>query len=293
VSDIGRRAFADELYVSNFNSGVISKVDTAAGTVTPFASGLTNPLGVAFNKSGDLFVTIRSSNMKRVTPDGGVHDFGPSYPDYIMSGAAVDSAGNVYASGIHPAGTFIASIFKLSPAGALLSTWSWSPGNGPLQPTAMVFDNAGDLFTTDYSGNKLWKVSSAGAASLITPLAVNPQGIALDSLGELLVSLTSSGSVAKVTQTGDISGFASGLNAPAGVAFDSLGNLFVATGTTLTKLKPDGLADLPITGLDSAQFIANRSTDVPEPSALELCALGGFLIYSARGRTSERALEVA
>src|SRR5262245_28152742 len=82
------RASADELYVSNFHSGAISKVDTGTGAATTFASGLVNPGGLAFDTSGNLFVAIRSDNMVKFSPDGVASDFGPTFPDYIMSGAA-------------------------------------------------------------------------------------------------------------------------------------------------------------------------------------------------------------
>ena len=278
------RAAADELYVSNFQSGTISKVDTGTGTVTPFAGGLVNPGGLAFDKSGNLYVAIRSDNMVKFTPDGVASDFGPAFPGYIMSAAAVDSAGNVYASGIHPAGTFIASIFKLSPAGSLLSTWSWTVGNGPLQPAGLAFDGADNLYTADYSGNKVWKITPGGTANLITPLFVNPQGVALDSQENLFVSLTASGTVAKVLQNGSSTGFAGGLSSPAGLTFDTSGNLFAATGTTLTKLNPQGTFEQPITGLHSAQFIANRTTEVPEPHAIA-GLLTAFCCLAWRGRS--------
>lgn len=284
---VSQLAYADELYVSNFQNGTISKVDTATGAVTPFVSGLVNPSGVAFNSSGDLFVAIRSAYVAKITPDGTVTQFGPSYSNYIMAGAAVDADGNVYASGIHPAGTFIASIFKLSPTGSLLSTWSWSVGNGPLQPTGMAIDAAGNVFTADYSGNKLWKIAPDGTASLITQIFVNPQGVVLDGQGELFVSLTSSGAIAKVTQAGAMTTFASSLSGPAGISFDSLGNLFVATGTTLTKLKPDGSLADPIPGLHSAQYIANRTLAIPEPTT-QLSAATMLLLPLRRRRAASR-----
>jgi sugar lactone lactonase YvrE len=145
----------------------------------------------------------------------------------------------------------------------------------------MTFDGAGNLYAADYSGNKVWRINTAGAASLITPLGVNPQDIALDPQGILLVSLTASGSVARVTQDGNVSGFASGLTSPGGIAFDTAGNLFVATGTTLSKIKPDGSMDQPIPGFDSALFIANRTAAVPEPSMI-----GGLwaMLFATRRR---------
>tara|TARA_R110002072_G_scaffold216958_8_gene374541 strand:+ start:6607 stop:7716 length:1110 start_codon:yes stop_codon:yes gene_type:complete len=67
----------------------------------------------------------------------------------------------------------------------------------------LIFDQQGNLFGSDYSGNSVYKISTNGA----------------------------------------VSSFVSGLHAPNGLAFDSNGNLFICdnTGNRIFKVDPNGL----------------------------------------------------
>src|SRR5262249_12924591 len=76
-----------DLFVSNYNfgaanQGTVSKV-TPGGQVSPFASGFTQPLGLAFNSQGDLFVANRNfsqiGTVSEVTPTGQVSTFASGF----------------------------------------------------------------------------------------------------------------------------------------------------------------------------------------------------------------------
>ena len=74
ISLICARASAQNLFVSDFdyqgNYGIISEF-TPNGVRSTFASGLNSPAGLAFDKSGNLFVAdAGSSAVYKFTPDG-------------------------------------------------------------------------------------------------------------------------------------------------------------------------------------------------------------------------------
>ncbi|HEV2319723.1 MAG TPA: PEP-CTERM sorting domain-containing protein [Verrucomicrobiae bacterium] len=281
-------ARADTLFTSEFYQGNIAEINTANGSVSIFASGLSNPEGLAFDKSGNLFVAMQSSGViDRISPSGTVTPI-VSGLNYYLSGLTIDSAGDIYVGANVYAGTFSADILKFSPSGALLSTWSWPVGGGPLQPTGLAFDGNGNLLVTDYSGNALYSVSPTGVASELTSEGVNPLGLAFDAQGNLFIANRSSGTIAERTPEGTLSTFATGVNDPAGLAFDSAGNLYVAnspnggTGTTITEITPNGTQSIFATGLNEPLFITDV---VPEPGTCGLLALGiGSLAISSRTR---------
>src|SRR5271157_2749455 len=72
---------AQNLFVSNQGSGTISEI-SPEGTVTTFASGLSNPNGLAFNSSGDLFVANENvGTISEIAPDGSVSLFASGLSD--------------------------------------------------------------------------------------------------------------------------------------------------------------------------------------------------------------------
>jgi sugar lactone lactonase YvrE len=279
------RAGADSLFVSNFGNGTISKVDLADGTVSTFASGLNNPLGLDFDSSGNLYVAQQSSGAILKFDSSGVMTPFATGLNYYLSGLAVDSANNVYVGANRYAGNFASAILKFNPQGALISTWNWSVGGpGPLQPTGLALGLSGDLFVSDYSGNALYSISPSGVPTLITGLYVNPHGLAFDAHGTLFVGTKSSGRIDGVSPAGTITPFVSGIDNPSGMAFDSLGNMYVGNapngggGTTITKISPGGETTIVANGLDRPVYVVA----VPEPGIAGWVVGAALMITRAR-----------
>ena len=267
-------ARADLLYVSEFALGRISMVDTSNGSVSTFATGLNYPEGLAFDRSGNLYVAMQSQGViDKISPSGAITTF-VSGLNYYLSGLALDADGNVYVGANRYAGTFVSAILKFNPTGALQNTWSYN--FDPTQPTGLAFDRSGTLWVTDYSGNRFYKVAPNGSATLVTPMYVNPMGVAVDAQGNVFVANASSGTIVEVATSGAITTFASGLAGPQGLAFDSAGNLYAATGAALTRIAPDGSTSMLGTGLSGPVFIANQTLAVPEPQSLALLATGAL-----------------
>jgi DNA-binding beta-propeller fold protein YncE len=125
------------------------------------------------------------------------------------------------------------------------------------------------------------------------------QGLAVDSAGNVFLSNVLQNDIIKITPDGVKSTFASGLNSPWGLAFNSSGNLFVADygSGNIFEFTPDGVRSTFASVLPGDPG-ALAFLPVPEPSAIELAAVGSaaFLAWrrplrSPRLRSSdERAI---
>src|SRR5437870_12232919 len=81
------------LFESDFQSGTIFKF-TADGTRTTFASGLSGPVGLALDASGNLFEADENSGtIFKFTPDGIKTTFGTGVNDPFC--LAFDAAGHI------------------------------------------------------------------------------------------------------------------------------------------------------------------------------------------------------
>jgi sugar lactone lactonase YvrE len=200
------------------------------GTKSTFASGLNGSVGLAFDGSGNLFVSdFNSGTIFKVTPAGTKSTFvsGLSGPFTL----AFDSSGNLFEA---DAGS--GTIFKFTPAGTK-STFAAGIGF----PFGLAFDTSGNLFVSDQNSETIFKFTPAGTKSTFAAGLTNPAVLAFDSSGNLFVSDQNS-TIVKLTPTGTKSTFAAGLNDPEGLAFDSSGILFEADkgSNTIFKFTPAG-----------------------------------------------------
>jgi sugar lactone lactonase YvrE len=147
-------------------------------------------------------------------------------------------------------------------AGAPAVTITMPSGN----PNALAFDATGNIWVSDYTGNRLLKYTPAQLTSSGSPTPVvissngnnsiqAPIGLALDSGGKLWVAnlnnvtvftpvqLAVSGAPNPLTLAG------SDFGVPAGLAFDSLGSLWISMNSknTVVKYSPSKLAGLSTT----------------------------------------------
>lgn len=121
---------------------------TPAGARSTFAS-LASPqlLGMAFDGSGNLFVSAADSASLRFTPDGVQSTFASK--DSIW-GLAFDRSGNLYA-----VASTSKMVIKFTPAGA---ESSFTPRLE--NPSTLAFDRNGDLFVVD--GTAILKFTPGG-----------------------------------------------------------------------------------------------------------------------------------
>jgi sugar lactone lactonase YvrE len=101
-------------------------------------------------------------------------------------------------------------------------------------PTALVFNNAGDLFVANSANNNgetgnITEITPGGAQSTFYS-GVDAQGLAFNSAGNLFQADYRTGNIYEYTTGGVQSTFATGLPNPIMLAFNKVGNLFVSAG---------------------------------------------------------------
>jgi sugar lactone lactonase YvrE len=239
------------LYVADNQNGAIRKI-TPAGVVTTFAGSLaepgyndatgtaaefTNPIGLAIDGAGNLYVGDTSNYLiRKITPAG------------VVTSLAGTPFQHAEEDGPYKTGRFD-------------------------NPLAITVDASGNLYVADGWGNSIREVSPAGVLSTIagtstsgtadgmgTAAAFNdPSGIALNlSSGVLYVSDTGNNTIRAITPQGLVSTFAGSntvsgsadgtgtaarFNGPTGLKVDASGNLWVtdAGNGTIRMITPSGV----------------------------------------------------
>jgi hypothetical protein len=170
---IASNAPAQNLFVANFNGDSIIEI-TPGGVQNTFATGMDNPIGLAFDSAGDLFVANASNYapggyITKITPGGVQSTFASGLIQ--PGGLAFNSAGNLFVGN----GT---NITEITPGG-VQTTFS----SGLYEPTAMAFNNAGDLFVADWDGD-IYEYTPGGAQSIFATGSFAANAIAFE--GETL-----------------------------------------------------------------------------------------------------------
>jgi trimeric autotransporter adhesin len=238
--------------------------------------------GLAADVNGNLYIADPVDHrVRKVTPDGviqtvagtGVRGFagdgGPADSAQLNSpyGLACDVAGNLYIADLGNArvrrvaadGT-IATIA----GGGTLPAGGANDGSAALllalsQPRNLVLDSSGNLYISDFSGQRVYRLGADGTLVTIAGTGVAgiagdggsatlaqlnfPAGLVLDLQGSLLIADSGNHLVRKVTQN-QITSIARSPT-PTGIAFDSLGALYIADPSAGQVIK------IPATGPDA------------------------------------------
>ncbi len=242
---------AGNIYVADYLNDTIRKV-TPAGLVTTLAglagtSGtndgtgsaarFTNPVGVAVDTNGNVYVADSNNcTIRKMTPAGVVTTLAgragvagsadgtnSAAGFYCPNGVAVDTAGNVYV-----ADTYNYTIRKVTPAGVVTTLAGLAGSGGSADgtgsaarfggPYGVAADSPGNVYVADSGNDTIRKVTPAGVVTTLAGLAGR------------------SGSA-------DGTGSAARFNTPTGVAVDSAGNVYVADAYnyTVRKVTPAGV----------------------------------------------------
>ncbi len=309
------RDSAGNLYVADGSSRRIRKVSaagiitTVAGRGTGQSSGdggpatlaeLIQPLGVAVDPAGNVYIADEGSNRIRKVNTAGIistiagngkqgfnGDGGPatSASLYEPSGVAVDPAGNVY---IADAGNL--RIRKVDTAGIITTIAGngkegFSGDGGPATsaelsfPVGVAVDPAGNVYIADEGSNRIRKVNTAGIISTIagndtqgfsgdggpaTSASLNkPREVAVDLAGNVYISDAGNFRIRKVNPAGVISTVA-GRGTPG----------FTGDGgpASSAQLVPRGVA----VGVQADLYIADGSLRIRRVDNLGLPRVGSF-----------------
>jgi sugar lactone lactonase YvrE len=233
------------LYVADTGNSTIRKI-TSEGVVTTLAgepgsydstdgtgsaARFWDPIGIAVDASGNLYVTDKyNDTIRKITPEGVVSTLagtarqhgsadgaGSAASFYYPQGIAVDATGNLYV-----ADTDNATIRKVTPEGVVTTlagtagTYGSTDGTGAAalfeEPEGIAVDASGNLYVADSYGNTIRKITPAGVVTTIIGTAEN----ATASTGLLPASIY----------------------APTGIAVDSTGNLYITVPSAVLTLEP-------------------------------------------------------
>jgi uncharacterized protein (TIGR03437 family) len=292
---------AGNLYIADEGHNRIRKVDVSTGIITTFAGNgtpghsgdggpatsaqLLEPLGVAFDKAGNLYIADSSSVRKvdtsgtittvaggTLTPTPG--DGGPAIDAGISPRAvAIDAAGNIFISD-----SLTQTVREVNTQGIInrfagVSGGSGSSGDGGPATSALfgglygvAVDSAENVYISDFGNYRLRKVNAAG---IIT---------------------TAAGGAGSSGAIGDGGPPTSAFLQPSDVAVDSAGNYYIADYVNNRVRKVTIGAKVP--GLLSAASSLYFSIGVavnssPNPETIDAYTLGAVpLLFTVSSSTS-------
>ncbi|MEI9908947.1 MAG: NHL repeat-containing protein [Bacteroidota bacterium] len=235
------------VYVADKDNDMIRKispsgmVSTLAGSSRGYADGSAStakffaPTGVCVDLDGNVYVADMSNHrIRKITPNGVVSTLAGSSPGfaegsgsaakfYYPVGLCVDLLGNIYV-----AEEFNNRIRKITPAG-VVSTFAGSGGGNAdgnastakfNNPTGICIDLQGNFYVTDYSSNRIRKITPAGMVSTLAgstegfadgtgtaALFDHPFGLCVDKQGNIYIADMWNSKIRKITPVGEVSTF--------------------------------------------------------------------------------------
>jgi len=283
--------------VLTYDISRLNAVDVKNSEQTFISSNIIGPNGIAFDPSGNVYVSNGASNS--ISKFGSTGNFlstiGSSITLADPAGLAVDSQGNLYAANFGLSAGVSSTIAKFDSAGTFVGAIS----NNVNRPFGVLVDAADNLYVGNWFTNNISKFDSSGTFQTTLGDSNNingPMGIVKDSGGNLFVANLNGpigSNVTKFDPAGLFAGYigdSANLTNPSALAIDSAGNLYVSSGISNTAMisKFDSLGALQfswtIPSVPNTMAIA-----VPEPSTAVLVLLGaGALLAYRRSRHKPR-----
>ncbi|MGO8756757.1 MAG: putative Ig domain-containing protein [Terracidiphilus sp.] len=263
------------VYVADSVVPALYQIQSGASIATSLSSAFTAPMGVAVDGNGDVFVADPSGDTVKefvavngsvsTTPAtlGGYTEGGSSFSFSAPSGAAVDSAGNVYI--VDASANSLYEI--LAASGYSVVTTLNSTFNGP---EGVAVDSGGNVYVADTGNNAIKEIAAQNGhvTSSSTVSAVGgsftfdaPQSVTVDGNGNVYV--TDDAGVYEIPAgTNTVTTLVSGLSTSSGVAVDASDNIYYSnTGAAkvaeLVRATPPTLtfAQTSVGGISSTQSL--------------------------------------
>jgi sugar lactone lactonase YvrE len=206
------------------------RIDTN-GAISDFTGDITNPTGIAFDKTGQMFVTSRmDGNVYRITPFKEPVAFARNLG--VATGLAFDREGRMYV------GDRTGTIYQINSIG---EEKHWAQLEQSVSAYHLAFGPDDALYVTGptvSSFESVTKIDQSGEVSVFYRGLGRPHGLAFDRDGNLYVAASLRGrrGIVRITPDGsEAELFVAGMNV-VGLAFSSSGNMIVVTGEDVYSL---------------------------------------------------------
>lgn len=204
------------------------------GDITEFSGDITNPTGIAFDSSGQMFVSSRmDGTVYRVTPFKEAVPFVSNLG--VATGIAFDKTDTMYV------GDRTGTIYKVNGIGEE-SSWA------QLEPSVSAYHLAVGRDAALYvagptvaSFDSIMRIDPKGQVSVFYKGLGRPQGLTFDAEGHLLVAASLRGrrGIVRISPDGKTADmFVAGMNL-VGLAFNSTGDMAIASTDSVYRLSLD------------------------------------------------------
>jgi sugar lactone lactonase YvrE len=207
--------------------------------VRPFLNDLPNPTGLAFDRTGYLYISSRmEGTIYKVSPDGHREIYAEGMG--VATGIAFDDEENLYV------GDRTGTVFKISRDRQIFVFATIEPSMAAFH---LAFGPDGNLYLTGptiSSFDHVFRITPAGEVSSFYRGLGRPQGLAFDVEGNLYVAASLAGQrgIVRITPGAKVERVVSGYGI-VGLAFTRHQFLIVATNSSLIQL-PVGIEGKPL-----------------------------------------------
>jgi sugar lactone lactonase YvrE len=201
----------------------IFRIDTS-GALSDFSGDISNPTGIAFDKSGQMFVTSRmDGTVYRITPFKEAIAFARNLG--VATGLAFDRQGRMYV------GDRTGTIYRVNGIG---EEKPWAQLEQSVSAYHLAFGPDDALYVTGptvSSFESIMRIDSSGESSVFYKGLGRPHGLAFDRDGNLYVAASLRGrrGIVRITPDGrEAELFVAGMDV-VGLAFSSTGDMVIST----------------------------------------------------------------
>lgn len=252
------------LYIAQFNSGPILKIDAQTHATSTFLStaggkAFSGPQLLAIDSSNNLY--IADSNNNRIVmysiPNGSLSAV---YSAPLPFAVSLDASNDIWVGGISSGNGYVAEI----PAGSTTGTTATPViTTGLDNPKGITFDSSGNLYVSDTTLNTVYKYAAPAFTSKATFISgLNaPAGMLFDASNNLDITEVGGNGLYRYLAPGYTTAIqvSTGISESEGVAADPNGNLFVTAyaGSKVLEISNGGSFGQAPIGTTSASMGVN------------------------------------